>query len=74
MTMGPLADDTALTGARAAFASAHALAQRLRADSRGSSLDVLSMGMSTDLELAIEEGSTLVRIGSAVCTVSGPDP
>ncbi len=30
------------------------------------SMDVLSMGMSGDLEIAIEEGSTLVRVGSAV--------
>lgn len=30
------------------------------------SVDVLSMGMSGDLEMAIEEGSTMLRIGSAV--------
>jgi len=29
-------------------------------------VDTLSMGMSSDLELAIEHGSTLVRIGSAI--------
>ncbi|MBT1443292.1 YggS family pyridoxal phosphate-dependent enzyme [Shewanella sp. JM162201] len=29
-------------------------------------IDTLSMGMSGDLELAIDEGSTLVRIGSAI--------
>jgi hypothetical protein len=29
-------------------------------------LDELSMGMSGDYELAVEEGSTLVRIGSAL--------
>jgi len=28
--------------------------------------DVLSMGMSGDWEIAVEEGSTLVRIGSAI--------
>ncbi len=32
----------------------------------GVSMDVMSMGMSGDLEIAIEEGSTLVRVGSAV--------
>lgn len=32
----------------------------------GVSMDVLSMGMSGDLEVAIEEGSTLVRLGTAV--------
>ncbi len=30
------------------------------------SLDTLSMGMSNDLEAAIDEGSTLVRVGSAI--------
>jgi len=30
------------------------------------SFDELSMGMSNDLELAIEEGSTMVRVGTAV--------
>ncbi len=30
------------------------------------SLDTLSMGMSGDLELAIAEGATMVRIGTAV--------
>lgn len=29
-------------------------------------MDILSMGMSGDLEAAIEEGSTMVRVGSAV--------
>jgi hypothetical protein len=33
---------------------------------RGHSLDVLSMGMSDDLEAAVLEGATLVRIGTAV--------
>jgi uncharacterized pyridoxal phosphate-containing UPF0001 family protein len=30
------------------------------------SLDTLSMGMSDDLELAIAEGATMVRIGTAI--------
>ncbi|GIV23854.1 MAG: YggS family pyridoxal phosphate-dependent enzyme [Bacteroidia bacterium] len=29
-------------------------------------IDILSMGMSGDFEIAVEEGSTLVRVGSAV--------
>lgn len=33
---------------------------------RGFKLDTLSMGMSDDLEAAISEGSTLVRVGSAI--------
>ena len=30
------------------------------------SMDVLSMGMSHDFEIAIEEGSTCVRVGTAI--------
>lgn len=33
---------------------------------RGSHFDILSMGMSSDFRIAIEEGSTLVRVGSAI--------
>jgi PLP dependent protein len=40
------------------------LFDRLRAD--GLALDTLSMGMSADLEAAILEGATLVRIGTAI--------
>jgi len=34
--------------------------------SRGLALDTLSIGMSDDLEAAIAEGSTLVRVGTAI--------
>jgi pyridoxal phosphate enzyme (YggS family) len=34
-------------------------------------MDILSMGMSGDLEIAVEEGSTMVRVGTAVF---GPRP
>lgn len=45
-----------------------ALLRRLRDEliARGHALDTLSMGMSDDLEAAIAEGSTLVRVGSAI--------
>jgi pyridoxal phosphate enzyme (YggS family) len=32
----------------------------------GTSMEVLSMGMSGDFEVAIEEGATLVRVGTAI--------
>jgi hypothetical protein len=32
----------------------------------GHSMDTLSMGMSDDLEAAIAEGATIVRVGTAV--------
>ena len=30
------------------------------------SMDILSMGMSSDYEVAIEEGATMVRIGTGI--------
>lgn len=41
------------------------------ADALGAPLPVLSMGMSGDLEVAVEEGATLVRVGTALF---GPRP
>lgn len=49
---------------RAAFARLRELRDRLRA--QGLDLDTLSMGMSTDMEAAIAEGATLVRIGTDI--------
>ncbi|GMV55973.1 MAG: UPF0001 protein [Betaproteobacteria bacterium] len=50
--------------ARARFAQLRRLMENLNA--RGFGLDTLSMGMSADLEAAIEEGAHLVRVGSAI--------
>jgi len=49
---------------RAAFAKLQALFEQL--NQQGFQLDTLSMGMSNDMEAAIAEGSTLVRIGKAI--------
>lgn len=49
---------------RAAFRQVRELLEALRA--RGHGLDTLSMGMSADLEAAILEGATVVRIGTAL--------
>ncbi len=49
---------------RAAFARMRGLYDALRRDHPA--VDTLSMGMSEDFELAIAEGATLVRIGSAL--------
>jgi hypothetical protein len=49
---------------RAAFARVRTLFEQLRAD--GLPLDTLSMGMSDDLEAAVAEGATLVRVGTAI--------
>ena len=49
---------------REPFGRLRELFERMRAD--GLPVDTLSMGMSDDLEAAIAEGSTMVRVGSAL--------
>ena len=49
---------------RRRFARLRELKEQLAA--RGLALDVLSMGMSDDLEAAIAEGATIVRVGTAI--------
>jgi pyridoxal phosphate enzyme (YggS family) len=56
--------DTDFAKQRASFARLRALADGLRSD--GLDLDTLSMGMSGDMEAAVMEGATIVRIGSAI--------
>jgi PLP dependent protein len=62
----PLADPQAQ---RVPFRQLRELLQQLNA--AGHALDTLSMGMSDDLEAAVLEGSTLVRVGTAIF---GPRP
>jgi pyridoxal phosphate enzyme (YggS family) len=52
--------------ARPAFAQLRALRDTLRDAPGGTHLAELSMGMSADFEVAIEEGATIVRIGTAL--------
>ena len=53
--------------ARRDFAALRQLRDRLRLNCPpGVALDQLSMGMSGDYEIAIEEGATIVRVGSAL--------
>ena len=63
MTIGPNTGDE--REVRAAFEGLRLLRDKLRTLS-GLSLDELSMGMSGDYEIAIEEGSTIVRIGTGI--------
>ena len=62
MAIPEATDDTSKQ--RQAFASLAALLQQLNA--RGFALDTLSMGMTGDMAIAIEEGATIVRIGTAI--------
>ena len=62
MTMAPAHDPQA---ARSTFSGLRELRDTMRSDS-GLPLDVLSCGMSDDFGIAVEEGSTLVRLGRIV--------
>lgn len=63
MTMAPLTEDSSFI--RHTFSSLQLLKKELEQLS-GRPLPHLSMGMSNDYEIAIEEGATIVRIGSAI--------
>lgn len=63
MTMAPFVDDEVVLGK--AFASLRKLSERL-VNEAGTVGRELSMGMTNDLEIAIREGSTMVRIGTAL--------
>ena len=62
MCLPPVTDDVAQQ--RRWFAQLRTLQSQL--NDQGHTLDVLSMGMSDDLEAAIAEGSTMVRVGTAI--------
>jgi hypothetical protein len=63
MTMAPFTDDEGLL--RRTFEGVRILDEELRAV-EGYCGDHLSMGMTNDFEIAIEEGSTMIRIGTAL--------
>jgi PLP dependent protein len=66
MGIAPLVDDAEMT--RPYFRHLAALHSQLRSEMQdaGHPWDQLSMGMTNDFSVAIEEGSTLVRVGRAI--------
>ncbi|GFE62334.1 YggS family pyridoxal phosphate-dependent enzyme [Geobacter sp. AOG2] len=65
MTMPPFFDDP--EGARPYFAELKRLSDLIAAEAiPGVEMGELSMGMSGDFEAAIQEGATLVRVGTAI--------
>jgi hypothetical protein len=64
MTMAPLTGDADVL--RATFAATRALRDRCASEVAGFAGRELSMGMSNDYEIAIEEGSTMVRLGTVL--------
>jgi PLP dependent protein len=65
MTVPPFSDDP--EGARSYFRQFRELRNAIAARRLSAiNMDVLSMGMSHDFDIAIEEGSTCVRVGTAI--------
>jgi pyridoxal phosphate enzyme (YggS family) len=64
MTIPPPASDA--EEARPYFRRLRELAQKLDRNAPGLSMDELSMGMSNDYAVAVEEGATFVRVGTAI--------
>lgn len=65
MTMAPFTDDEDIL--RRTFRELKALSDTILSENIDSvSMDYLSMGMSNDYEIAIEEGANIVRIGTSI--------
>jgi pyridoxal phosphate enzyme (YggS family) len=64
MTVGPLGADPEAT--RRAFRLLAGMLDEARRAYPDAGLDTLSMGMSGDFEMAVEEGSTLLRLGTVL--------
>jgi len=62
MTMAPFVDEEPVL--RAVFRRTRELHERCRDDYQAYLGEILSMGMSNDFELAVEEGSTELRLGT----------
>jgi uncharacterized pyridoxal phosphate-containing UPF0001 family protein len=65
MTVGPWVDDVAVLSR--SFSSLRLLGEKIKeAGINGISMEHLSMGMTDDFEIAIAEGSTIVRLGRVI--------
>lgn len=64
MTMAPKSDSE--SSIRPVFAGLAELRHRLNEQAECAELTELSMGMSRDFEIAVEEGATLIRVGSSL--------
>lgn len=73
MTMAPLSDNP--EDSRPHFCRLREMFEEMRQEGfGGGQFNILSMGMSNDFEVAIEEGSNAVRIGSAIFGERQPRP
>jgi pyridoxal phosphate enzyme (YggS family) len=67
MTIAPLVDDP--EAVRPVFSGARELRDNIIQDGVADCLPVLSMGMTNDFDIAIEEGATHIRVGRALFTI-----
>ncbi|OEG69906.1 hypothetical protein ATZ36_07145 [Candidatus Endomicrobiellum trichonymphae] len=64
MFIAPYSDNP--EDSRPYFKQVYNLFEKIRKSSSSYEFDILSMGMSDDYRIALEEGATMVRIGSAI--------
>jgi pyridoxal phosphate enzyme (YggS family) len=64
MIIAPISDTS--EGSRSCFKQVYDLFKCMRISFSNPKFDVLSMGMSSDYKVAVEEGATMLRIGSAI--------
>ena len=69
MTIGPNTKN--INRIRSAFKKLRELKDLVNSKNKNEDLSELSMGMSGDYEVAIEEGSTMIRLGTALFGVRG---
>lgn len=65
MTMAPFTDDEAIL--RETFRKVYEASERIKAKNyENIGMDYLSMGMTNDYKIAIEEGSNIIRVGTGI--------
>ncbi len=64
MVIPPLCDNP--EDARPYFKKTHELFEKIKKEYKKEEFNILSMGMSDDYKIAVEEGSNMIRIGSAI--------
>ena len=64
MTMAPFVDDEPLV--RGVFKRLREIRDELNKEYFGGKLTELSMGMTNDYKIALEEGATLIRVGRKI--------
>ena len=64
MTIAPFVENPEEN--RSVFRNMHELLLDIKSENIDNNIDILSMGMTNDFEVAIEEGATMVRVGTAI--------